>query len=962
MKKNAKRSVLYMLLFLFLFSAMPFSATAGAHDANMNRKVRVGWYNSDHFQEGAAENDLKNGYSYEYLQGVSNYTGWEYEYIFGGWAELYNAFIDGDIDLLAGLSYTEERVPLMNFPSYEMGVESYYIYKRAGDDTIIGSDLSTLAGKRIGTLRNNLMTAFFESWLTDSGAICEEVLFDDFQTRDKAFEQGEIDALIAVNNNVSSNSGMSPVVMIGGSSYFLAVTKERTDLLAELNKALALINESNPYFTQSLQIKYFKNTAVNAALSPEENGWVKTHEAIRVGYLSDYMPFCGTDENGNTDGVITDIFHAWQQQLGLSDQIRIEYKPYVKYTDMVSALQSAEIDAAFPIYDSIWTSERQGIVQTNDLVASGLHLVYRGEYHEKAAMRVIAFSDRSAFQRNYIAMNYPDSEAYLTETPEDCLESVMRGKATCTFFGSGSAENYLSQRKYKSLNRLTLDESINYCIGVKKGNNVIYSLLSRGVSLIDKSGMTNAMYAYTDSNPEYSLSDFIQNHVWLVLCIALVVIGLIVTVAIMLAISLRRAREQEDKDREMLKLVTRQKEDLAASAEDLREAVKLAEQASKAKTSFLFNMSHDIRTPMNAILGFADLAEKYRNEPAKLHDYLMKIKSSGNVLLSILNNVLEMSRIEKGVMILEEEPCRILQFYDNIYAMFQEQMAQKGICFSKAVDVRHPCVYCDRTKLQETLLNVISNACKYTQSGGGVSMRVEELPSEDGRALLRTTISDNGRGMSEEFLKKVFDEFSRERNSEGNVIEGTGLGMPIVKNLVEFMGGTVQVDSKLGEGTSVMITIPHRIAREEESDTLSDDETGRTDFAGGRILLAEDNDLNAEIASEILTSVGFSVERAENGRICVERLKEMPPYYYNLIVMDIQMPDMNGYEATQAIRKMEEPGKSDIPILAMTANAFEEDKRNAFSAGMDGHLGKPIIIDDLMKALSDVLKSSAETE
>ena len=439
---------------------------------------------------------------------MSNYTGWEYEYISGGWSELYDAFIRGDIDLLAGVSYTEERGALMNYPGHAMGFESYYIYKKAGNDAIDVSDLTTLNGKRIGTVKNNLMTTFFEKWIKESNAACEEVFFDDFQTRDEAFETGDIDAIIAVNNNVPSNSGYTPVVMVGESSYYLAVTRGRTDLLSALNRALTATNESNPYFTQSLQIKYFKNTAVNAALSREERAWVNSHNSMRVGYISEYIPYSGVDENGDTSGVITDIFEEWNKQLGLADKIGIEYQPYIRYTDMIAALLSGEIDAAFPICDSIWISEQQGIVQTNDLVESSIYMVYRGEYNEETTS-VIAISDHSPFQRSYIVMNYPDSEVYLAETPEECLEAVKQGKATCTFLGSRRADGLLTRGEYSMLNRLTLDETINYCIGVKKGNNVMYSLLARGISLIDKSDMTNAMYRYTNFGNRYTISDFI---------------------------------------------------------------------------------------------------------------------------------------------------------------------------------------------------------------------------------------------------------------------------------------------------------------------------------------------------------------------------------------------------------------------------------------------------------------------
>ena len=531
MKRILNRVFLMLLLFTLLFSALPFFAAADGTGAQRSQKVRVGWYISENFQEGDAAQDRKSGYSYEYLQDVANYTGWEYEYVSGGWSDLYDALLSGEIDLLAGLSYTEERAALLNYPAFEMGLESYYIYKRAGNEEISGIDLSTLDGKRVGTLTNNLMTEYFEAWMEEAGVACEEVLFNDFQARDEAFADGTIDALIAVNNNVASNSGFVPVVMVGESSYYLGVTKDRTDLLDQLNRALAALKESNPFFIQSLQIKYFNHTAVNAALSREESAWLDSHSAIRVGCLDDYMPYCDFGADGTVRGVITDVFRGWLEQLGLSEQIAIEYKSYPLYADMIAALQSGEIDVAFPVHDSIWSSEKLGIIQTGVLVESGVHLAYRGEYHDRATTEVIAVSDRSAFQRNYVDVNYPESEVYVADTLEDCLKAVKQGKATCTIFDSGQVETLLSKRKFQTLNRLTLGEGINYCLGVKKGNNVMYSLLSRGISLIDKSDTTNAIYAYIGSNLEYTLVDFLLDHIGLVLVVVLIIIGLVVAVS-----------------------------------------------------------------------------------------------------------------------------------------------------------------------------------------------------------------------------------------------------------------------------------------------------------------------------------------------------------------------------------------------------------------------------------------------
>ena len=436
MKKIYQKVILFSLLFSVLFTTAPVLCAGAANDTDNVEKVKVGWYISDHFQEGDADGNQKSGYSYEYLQDVANYTGWEYEYVAGGWSELYAALLNGEIDVLAGISYTDERAEVLNFPNIEMGLESYYLYKRADNEEINSADLTTLNGKKVGTLENNLMTDYFEAWRDEKDLDCEEVTFNDFETRDEAFENGEIDAIIAVNNNVAANSGFTPVVMVGESSYYLAVAKDREDLLDELNRALASLNESNPFFIQSLQLKYFNHTAVNATLSPEESAWVVAHNSIQVGYIQDYMPYCNADSFGDTTGVITDIFATWQDQVELTDKIDIEYQSYRTYDDMIEALQNGEIDVAFPVYDSIASSEELRIVQTKELVDSSVHLIYRGEYQEGATTEKIAVSECSAFQKNFVSTYYPDSEIYEVKSLRDCLDAVINGKATCTFLDS----------------------------------------------------------------------------------------------------------------------------------------------------------------------------------------------------------------------------------------------------------------------------------------------------------------------------------------------------------------------------------------------------------------------------------------------------------------------------------------------------------------------------------------------
>lgn len=388
---------------------------------------------------------------------------------------------------------------------------------------------------------------------------------------------------------------------------------------------------------------------------------------------------------------------------------------------------------------------------------------------------------------------------------------------------------------------------------------------------------------------------------------------------------------------------------------ELEKSQAAAEAANKAKTDFLFNMSHDIRTPMNAIIGYADLMEKHFGETEKCRDYLSKIKNSGDFLLSLVNNVLEMARIESGKVVLNEEVCEANNLVSKVVSVYSNLMEQKKIIFTTEVDVEESYYYGDEVKLSEIFLNIVSNAYKYTNEGGKIALTVKELPCEKtGYIQLQTTISDTGIGMSKEFLPRIFEEFSREYTSTENKIEGTGLGMPIVKKLVDFMHGTIAVKSELGKGSTFVVTIPHKIAKKEDMKSETSTQIDMKKFIGRRILLVEDNELNAEIATELLGEAGFIIERAEDGKICIEMLEDKDAKYYDLILMDVQMPNLNGYDTTRIIRKMKDEVKANIPIIAMTANAFEEDKQNALLAGMNGHLAKPIEVDKLMETLAQI--------
>lgn len=393
--------------------------------------------------------------------------------------------------------------------------------------------------------------------------------------------------------------------------------------------------------------------------------------------------------------------------------------------------------------------------------------------------------------------------------------------------------------------------------------------------------------------------------------------------------------------------------------EILNKALIEAKVASKAKTDFLFNMSHDIRTPMNAIIGFTNLLEEHLDDKETLLNYIDKIKTSNEFLLSLINNVLEMAKIENGKEHLDESSTNMVDFYYAICTLFNTQMGKKGVIFRHSLKIRHRNVMIDVTKMREILLNILSNALKYTPTGNSVTMTVTELPSErEGYAIYQTVIEDTGIGMSEEFLSHIFEYFSRERTTTESGVSGTGLGTAIVKKLVDLMHGTIEVESKLGEGTKITLKMNHQITGNQDArpNFQNEQEYNTRDFTGKRILLVEDNDLNAEIAIAILEEHGLEVERAEDGIVCVNMIEKADADHYDLVLMDIQMPNMDGYKATQLIRQLPDKKKSRLPVIAMTANAFEEDKRNALAAGMDGFLSKPIVIEELIHTLQNSME------
>ena len=940
--KSALSIILISLAFLIVFG---LPAVYG--ETEDTETVRVGYYENEVFQEGARDGAAKNGYAYEYYRKISEYTGWKYEYVYGEFSDLYQMIIDGKIDLIAGLARTEEREGLIGYPEEPMGHESYNLVKHASDKEIT-ADPGSLRGKTIGVLES-AMVGVLGKYLDDHDVKAEVRTYKDYEKLFEDFDEGTIDVLAAEGDGAYGRDNSEVIGAFGASDYYLCVNIKRNDLLKQLNDAQAQLFSDEKYYIDSLHSKYYTRSVSSRAFSNAELEWMREHKTLRIGYLDNYLPYSDTDDKGGVNGIIKDIMPNIMKKLGITD-IDVTYTGYVSYDKMVAAVSREKIDAAFPVGGGLYYSEENGIYQSNPVVSSAMELVFKGEYSDDLTT-AFAVNENNRMQYYYIKTYFPDAEITMYPSIDACLDAVKSGKENCTILNGLRANGILKNSKYKDLSVQELSHGDTRCFGVLIGNEGLLKLLNRGINVLGEDYAISLSYYYSDALHAYTLADLIRDNMWLFVSIILAIAALII---FFLVRDSRRSREQIAANEKARIALEKKNNELAESREALSEALDAAERASRAKTTFLNNMSHDIRTPMSAIVGFTKLAGDNADDPELVRDYLAKVSVSSQHLLSLINDVLDMSRIESGKFTIEESEVHIPDVVSDLSTIVQASVEEKNLALN--MDTKgliHEDVITDKLRLNQVLLNILSNAVKFTPEGGRIDfVLTEHNDTDDGFAHLEFRVKDNGIGMSDEFRKTIFEAFTRERTSTVSGIQGTGLGMAITKNIVEMMNGKITVDSKEGEGTEFRVYLACRICESTDEEV---EETKQVDFNGKKILLAEDNVLNQEIALAILENAGFTVDVASDGIEAVEKMKESPAGTYDVILMDIQMPKMDGYEAARQIRALEDPQKASVPVIAITANAFEEDKKSAYEAGMNGHLAKPYDIDKMMAALSDIL-------
>ena len=948
-KSRKKSAVLFVCILLVLGMWMMLSVHSQAAETNNDEKqaqtIRVGSF-EDTFNY-VDKNGVRRGYGYELMQALAGYTEWKFEYVKCDWSDCFDKLENGEIDIMGDISYTDERAQKMLFPDEPMGEEKYILYADLSDTDIGMSDFKSLDGKRVGVLMDTEPEIMLTEWENKNGIHTEHVNVNNDDDVEKKLANHEIDCFVSLEESTWSEQGISSVTTIGKSGIYFAINKERSNIKTELDYAMRQLEQDSPFFKADLYKKYFTLDYIQV-LTGKEKVWVEEHGGIQIGFLNnDPAIFSMDEETGKLTGMLAEYISYAKDCLG-NQTLEFNIHAYDDYDEMIQALQNREIDMIFYVGRNPYFAEQNGYALTNTAWTYSLMAVTDEEKFDENKVYTVAVPKEKYALKQHIAFSYPEWKLVDCDSLDNAADMVIQEKADCFLMGASQALIYDNSQNFKSV---PLTKTMEACFTVREGEGSLLSILNKTLKAMPSDMLTSALAIYDSTADKVTFSDFIKDNLLVFLAtvgfLALSIIGIILVL-------LRKARKAEA----VAKLAAK---DTKKLNDKLEIALKKAEDASLAKTRFLNNMSHDIRTPMNAILGYAQLMEEELKEKdlPETSDHLEKLQQSGNLLLSIINHVLDMARIESGKMEIDENYGRIEDIRQTLFEIFGDEAKKKNIALHYTINVEHEHILTDTTKVKEIFVNILNNAIKYTPSGGSVMINIDELVcDEPGYMMVRTRVSDTGIGMSQDYLTKIFDAFTRERNTTKSKITGSGLGMSIVKRYVDLLGGTIDVESEPGKGSTFTVTLKHRIADESYYVKKHDEGSGTASkiLEGKNILLAEDNDLNAEIAEAILERAGLKTERVEDGIQCVNKITKMPVGTYDMILMDIQMPRMDGYKATQAIRHLPDKDKACIPIVAMTANAFEEDKRDAVAAGMNGHIAKPIQIDKLLSMLAEVLR------
>ncbi|MCF0146146.1 MAG: substrate-binding domain-containing protein [Eubacterium sp.] len=763
----------------------------------------------------------------------------------------------------------------------------------------------------------------------------------EYGTRQEMIEKlklGEVDIVAGVykSENNEERFYLSSMDMgLPSPERYFAVNHSRVDLFSELENAMRELKQDKPYFESDLYTKYYGQKNKNSVLTKSEQAFLQTLKELRVGYVRSNLPLSDQDNAGNPTGLVKDLMQY------IADYTLLPVKPVCFDTieEMDTALKDMKIEVAFPSFSDIWLNEKSGFKQTDPFLSDRVMLIYSGTYSDEIFNQV-AVNSTGIGQEYYLSTNYPHSKLVRYKTRDESFDAIKKGKERCTVGCSSVLQLYLFEHpEYKDLNVAYLNATVNLGMCVNEWNSYLISILNKVITNMGSAAINSALLSYTGIEKSVSFGEIVQRYsVFIILILG----GFTAAIVIIFIHYQRKTKAFLKKEQET---------NLA-----LEEALEKANEASEAKTRFLSSMSHDIRTPMNAIVGMSSIAEKYPDDKERVRDCLSKITISGQHLLTLINDILDISKIESGKLTLNPTRFSLQETVRDLLNIVGTSVKDKGLELRADIDeIPHDTIVADQVRVNQVFINLLSNAIKYTPSGGCVTVRLRETADEEKQmAHVTYVVEDTGVGMSEEFMRTMYESFTREQDTRVNKIQGAGLGLAIVKQMVELMGGTIDCRSKEGVGTTftVEMDVPfvHKENRKEESADPMEA------LAGLHVLVAEDNELNWEVISELLSFFEVTSERAENGQICLDKLHAAEAGTYDLVLMDIQMPVMNGRQAAREIRKDEREDIRTIPVIALSADSFAEDIAECMAAGMNGHVSKPVDMNKLAQEVQRVLK------
>lgn len=907
-----------------LSAAAPAPAFAADSDQQV-KTVRVGWLvNNEGFQEGMPGERL-SGWGYEYLQTLSYYTkGWQYEYVSGTFNELMDMLEAGEIDLMPNISYSAEREQKLLFSSNPEGTERYYIYAKPDRDDLAKGDPQALQGLTIGCNSGVMQTIVGQQWLADEGVTCTYKEIDTGSALFEALADGEVDAVI-MNDTISSPDA-SPMFYVGSSDYYFAVPKSRPDLMSDINAAMASISRVNPRYNDEVKSSYSAQNSGSSLLTGVERSWLKANgNTITLGYLKNQLPYCTQNDDGEMEGSLASLATTLHDKFG----IKVKTVAFSSNKQMTKALSKGTIDVALPFFRDYWLAEQAGVIQSNPMGTVSLTAIHSSNNLD-SDLKNIAYTGYAIVNRFELESLFPDATISEYPNADEALKALNEGKASCIIVPSTRLQTIRDAHDIEGFETQELTNTAELSCMIPRGKPELLGIINKGII---NAGESLSASSYSPTSYSAQESDTFQFVYRNRTAIATVLIFALLASIVVLVWSLQRARQERQK----------------------------ADAANAAKTAFLTRMSHDIRTPLNGILGLIEIEELKEGDIQVARESRAKARVAANHLLSLINDILEMGKIEDRKLTLEHAPFNLKELCDNTLVLCKLRASDNGITMqdNSLPYATGPYMIGSPTHIRQIMINLLDNSIKYNKHGGSVTFSSKTKPLDNGRALFCFSVSDTGIGMTPKFLKHIYEPFAQEGDDARSKFQGTGMGMPIVKSLVELMGGTIEISSEVGVGSTFNVQIPLDIDKNPQAREDASRQANSCSLAGMNVLLAEDNELNAEIAQALLESEGIVVTRTADGNETVDLYVGRPAGSFDAILMDIMMPGMDGYEATRAIRLSEKADAADIPIIALTANAFVEDAKAARDAGMNAHLPKPLDFNKLKNILARIKKNGS---